>query len=150
MSFADSHWTNVSKEAKDLVTRLVAKDPQERVTAREALSHSWFSLEHADSCLLSSALENMKKYHNKQNEHRFNVEKIKPEFSTVTCTPLLNSRFSGAGVQDSPLVLPRTPGKTPPGSPPRKPETKEEKKVVTSLPNGLGTDGGSGNAQYRP
>jgi serine/threonine protein kinase len=92
----------VSPEAKDLVMKMVAKDPKNRVTASQALEHSWFKMDHNETCILSNAQENMKKYHNKLNENRFNVGKIKPEFSMVTCTPLLNSRYSG---RDSPLVF---------------------------------------------
>lgn len=100
VSLTGSHWSFVSAEAKDLVGRMVRKDPQERCTAMEALQHPWFSLEHAQLKSLSNAQENMKRH---QNEDRFNVGKIKPEFSMVTCTPLLNSRFNG---KDSPLIVP--------------------------------------------
>jgi serine/threonine protein kinase len=95
------HWSYVSKEAKDLVAMMVARDPKNRCTAKEALEHPWFSLEHTRNKNLSNAQMNMKKY---QAEGRFNVSKIKPEFSMVTCTPLLNSRFNG---KDSPLIVPK-------------------------------------------
>ena len=107
VSVTQSHWNFVSPDAKDLVLKMVAKNPQDRVTARQALEHRWFTLEHTSTCILSNAQDNMRKYHNKQNENRFNVGKIKPEFSMVTCTPLLNSRFAG---QDSPLILTRDGG----------------------------------------
>eukprot|EP01022_Parablepharisma_sp_SALTPOND_P024908 TRINITY_DN560_c0_g1_i1.p1 TRINITY_DN560_c0_g1~~TRINITY_DN560_c0_g1_i1.p1 ORF type:complete len:914 (-),score=67.53 TRINITY_DN560_c0_g1_i1:1166-3907(-) len=127
VSLTQSHWTFVSKEAKDLVSKMVAKDPKDRCTASEALKHSWFHLEHTSSTLLSNAQENMKKYHNKQNENRFNVSKIKPEFSMVTCTPLLNSRFTG---KDSPLIVPRNGSREglagqSPALLPRRPEEKK-------------------------
>eukprot|EP00826_Nyctotherus_ovalis_P057132 TRINITY_DN7803_c0_g1_i1.p2 TRINITY_DN7803_c0_g1~~TRINITY_DN7803_c0_g1_i1.p2 ORF type:complete len:385 (-),score=101.50 TRINITY_DN7803_c0_g1_i1:50-1204(-) len=96
-----AHWSFVSAEAKDLVSKLVAKSPQDRCTAKEALQHSWFSLKHTELTSLSNAQENMRRY---QNKDRFNMTKIKPEFGMVTCTPLLNSRFNG---KESPLFVPR-------------------------------------------
>ena len=96
-----SHWSYVSEEAKNLVSNMVAKNPQDRCSASEALTHPWFTLSHTKLIVLSNAQENMKKY---KNENRFNVSRIKPEFSMVTCTPLLNSRFSG---KDSPLIVPK-------------------------------------------
>ena len=108
IDYTESCWESVSSEAKDLVVKMVAIDPNERCTATEALSHKWFSLDHTNSALLSNAQINMKKY-NKDCENRFNVSRIKPEFSMITCTPLLNSRFSG---KDSPLIIPKIDGIT--------------------------------------
>jgi calcium-dependent protein kinase len=34
-------WENISKEAKDLIKKLIAK-PEKRFTAQEALEHKWF------------------------------------------------------------------------------------------------------------
>ena len=131
VSLSQSHWGFVSPEAKDLVSKMVAKDPQNRCSACEALQHPWFSLEHTSTSMLSNAQENMRKYHNKQNENRFNVSKIKPEFSMVTCTPLLNSRFAG---QDSPLIVPRGSSKDVAGqSPVLQPRTDNPEDTKTGV-----------------
>jgi hypothetical protein len=53
-----------------------------------------------DLMTLTNAQANMKRY---SDENRFNISKIKPEFSMVTCTPLLNARFL---VHGSPLLIP--------------------------------------------
>lgn len=37
-------WDSVSKEAKDLITQMMQKDPKNRPTAAAALSHPWFQL----------------------------------------------------------------------------------------------------------
>ena len=96
-----SHWNCISEEAKDLVSKMVAKDPKNRLAASEVLRHPWFTMKHTKLVMLTNAQENIKKY---QNANRFNLSKIKPEFSMVTCTPLLNSRFSG---KDSLLIFPK-------------------------------------------
>lgn len=41
--FDSPEWTNVSNEAKDLITRLLLLDPSKRLTADEALRHPWLS-----------------------------------------------------------------------------------------------------------
>lgn len=37
------HWDFLEPELKDLVARMTSLDPRGRITAREALEHSWFS-----------------------------------------------------------------------------------------------------------
>jgi len=101
VALTGKHWSFVSEEAKDLVAKMVAKDPQNRCTAKEALQHEWFSLECIEQISLYSAQENMKRH---QNEDRFNVRKIMAKLSVITCTPLLNSRFAS---KDSPLIVPK-------------------------------------------
>lgn len=36
------HWKNVSTLAKDLVEKLLDKDPEQRISASDALKHPWF------------------------------------------------------------------------------------------------------------
>ena len=43
IEFPPKYWEKISKEAQDLVKKLLEKDPEKRVTAAEALSHSWFN-----------------------------------------------------------------------------------------------------------
>jgi serine/threonine protein kinase len=35
-------WDNLSEEAKDLCSKMLQKNPNNRITAEEALSHNWF------------------------------------------------------------------------------------------------------------
>lgn len=35
-------WTNISEEAKDLVKKLLQQNPRNRISAEEALTHTWF------------------------------------------------------------------------------------------------------------
>ena len=39
----DKDWSKYSEEARDFVTRLLTKDPEERMTAAQALQHPWFA-----------------------------------------------------------------------------------------------------------
>ncbi|RLN13851.1 hypothetical protein BBJ28_00023660 [Nothophytophthora sp. Chile5] len=40
--FSDRVWKSISEDAKDLVKGLLVRDPTKRLTAAEALAHSWF------------------------------------------------------------------------------------------------------------
>lgn len=40
-NFAGDNWMNVSKEAKDLITKMLEYNPKDRCTALEALNHPW-------------------------------------------------------------------------------------------------------------
>ncbi len=41
--FDGEEWNDVSKEAKDLIKKLISK-PEKRLTAQEALEHKWFKI----------------------------------------------------------------------------------------------------------
>lgn len=51
-SFGDESWGSVSESAKGLVTRLLAQDPAERISAEEALEHPWLRGDSASSAPL--------------------------------------------------------------------------------------------------
>merc|ERR1712194_653857 len=40
-SFASSNWRSVTQDAKDLIRLLIKMDPKQRLTAEQALNHSW-------------------------------------------------------------------------------------------------------------
>jgi len=41
LEFPESEWGRISSEARDLVSRMLETDPKERITAKEALEHTW-------------------------------------------------------------------------------------------------------------
>ena len=43
VSFSGSVWSSISADAKDLICRLLTVDPEERITADEALCHTWIA-----------------------------------------------------------------------------------------------------------
>ncbi|KAI8139897.1 kinase-like domain-containing protein [Fennellomyces sp. T-0311] len=45
-SFDEQFWSGISEEAKDFVRRCLTIDPMKRMTAHEALEHSWLTSEH--------------------------------------------------------------------------------------------------------
>jgi serine/threonine protein kinase len=45
-SFSSFHWQMVSKDAKDLITRFLVADPNQRLNLHDALDHTWFSKRH--------------------------------------------------------------------------------------------------------
>ncbi|CAO3652762.1 unnamed protein product [Mucor hiemalis] len=46
--FSSPYWDGVSSEAKDLVTKLLTVDPEERATIDEAMEHPWMNINSAD------------------------------------------------------------------------------------------------------
>lgn len=50
--FPVEEWANVSKEAKDIISKMLTVDPLKRITAKEALNHPWFSNSTAQNTLL--------------------------------------------------------------------------------------------------
>lgn len=62
--FDPAYWGNVSNEAKDLISRLLTIDQNQRLTAEQALQHPWFDAtrESLDQRDLGKNLETMKTF----------------------------------------------------------------------------------------
>ena len=43
-NFKNHVWNNISDEAKDLISKLLIKNPKKRYTANQALNHPWFTM----------------------------------------------------------------------------------------------------------
>ena len=48
LEFDPEDWTTISKEAKDLISKMLEKEPTKRITANDAFKHPWFALSHDD------------------------------------------------------------------------------------------------------
>lgn len=48
LEFDPEDWTRVSDEAKDLISKMLQKDPTKRICAVDALNHSWFAITHSE------------------------------------------------------------------------------------------------------
>jgi calcium-dependent protein kinase len=42
LEFDEDEWGNISKEAKDLISKMLHKDPEKRIKISDALQHDWF------------------------------------------------------------------------------------------------------------
>lgn len=49
VQYPAKHWDKISAEAKDLVGKMLNKDPRARFNAREALSHPWFNIDNTNA-----------------------------------------------------------------------------------------------------
>lgn len=49
IQFPDQHWSNISAEAKDLVKKLLLKDPRKRIAVQQAMDHPWILMEDGDT-----------------------------------------------------------------------------------------------------
>lgn len=72
-------WKSISPEGFDLLSQMLARSPSKRITAKQALTHSWFTLEHTEE-RGSSVRENVVRH---QGGGIFDVGRIKPEFSAL-------------------------------------------------------------------
>lgn len=83
--FPSPEWDEVSEGAKDLVRRLLTKDPETRISAHEALSHPWLS--NADPRELqvetaSRIFSNLRTFHISQQLQRATLSFITAQLST--------------------------------------------------------------------
>ena len=64
--FPKEEWDNVSQEAKNLIKKMIEKDPAKRISALEALQDDWFKInkekKRGDKVLAKNVLNNMKKF----------------------------------------------------------------------------------------
>lgn len=54
LDFPARFWDKISAEAKDLTLGMLKKDPKERLTAAQALEHSWFKIEMSEERIIET------------------------------------------------------------------------------------------------
>lgn len=58
-----AQWKGISENAKDLIRKLLTKDPKKRINALEALNHSWFEeIKTTVKCSKSCLYDQLSKY----------------------------------------------------------------------------------------
>jgi len=68
--FDDECWDNVSDIAKDFIQKLLVKDPEQRMTAEDAIGHTWLTTEGSDKQLNIGS--KFSEYNNKRKEEQLN------------------------------------------------------------------------------
>ena len=48
LEFDPEDWTQISDEVKELITMMLQKEPQNRISIVDALNHPWFSIIHSE------------------------------------------------------------------------------------------------------
>ncbi len=48
LEFDPEDWTQISEEVKQLISLMLQKDPQNRISIIDALNHPWFSIIHSE------------------------------------------------------------------------------------------------------
>jgi calcium/calmodulin-dependent protein kinase I len=87
-TFHPEFWDPVSNDAKDLIRALLTVDPRKRLTAEQALQHTWMTV--SDDVLASMDLGA-----NLTELKRFNAKrKFKAAVKTIIATQKLTSLFS--------------------------------------------------------
>lgn len=56
LDFDPDDWDVVSEEAKDLISKMLIKEPSERISAVDALNHKWFTISHSETVNLDKKI----------------------------------------------------------------------------------------------
>lgn len=103
MQFQARYWDKISPEAKDLVVKMLNRDPRLRFSAREALNHTWFQSDAEKAANQLPVLENIA---NLEQEMRVDPRQLNnADVNMLTCTPVLAGRVLGGHVPQSPFLL---------------------------------------------
>lgn len=62
--FSEEEWKHISKEAKELISKMLTYEPSKRYSADDCLKHCWFKKEEKllDSKLSKNAIKNMQQF----------------------------------------------------------------------------------------
>jgi len=71
--FPERHWHNISEDAKDLISKMLDKNPKNRYSAKQCLDHPWFQT-HGDTNPLQLDVKLLKRLKNYKRQPRFKQE----------------------------------------------------------------------------
>lgn len=94
--FKKTKWSGISDEAKDLIDKMLVRDPKERINAQDCLDHDWFETVLSDdfeSKKLSSAFKGLKKFKAKQKMQQAALGYIISHLATKEDTKDLDEAF---------------------------------------------------------
>ena len=90
VDFSKPVWENVSSEAKDLVNKMLDKNPNKRPSAQQVLSHKWFNRYESETLsdlpISADALDNLAKFYAK--------DKLKRTIFTFIATNMIDDESS--------------------------------------------------------
>jgi len=76
--FHSPYWDGISREAKDLIAHLLARDPKKRLSASEVLQHNWFKSDSSHTPMSPVMREKLKAHNNKRREEKLDsISKLK-------------------------------------------------------------------------
>lgn len=107
--FRPNKWRGVSREAKDLISKMLVLDTEDRISAQQALDHPWFALifeKDFENRKLSSALKDLKSFKADQKMQQAALGYIVTHLATKEDTKDLDDAFKEIDVNhDGKLTL---------------------------------------------
>ena len=107
VEYPSKYWDKISDKAKDLVNKMLHKDPAERISAEEALKHPWFT---QDEHEIGDEVLDFAAAHEEDKEQFANIDYSKindaeeEDIKLVTCTPVMAKRNLQPTVPETPFM----------------------------------------------
>jgi calcium/calmodulin-dependent protein kinase I len=96
--FHDKYWSEVSNDAKDFISKVLVVNPNERLTADQALRHSWFT-RHDRSTSMGTNL--------KDNLEQLKVFNLKRKLRAAVYTVIATNKFTSLGIHLNSMMMDR-------------------------------------------
>ena len=111
IEYPAKYWSKISGKAKDLVSRMLTKDPKDRITTTEALKHAWFNQDETEinneKLDFAEAIKEDNDQFDKVDYTKINnPDEI--DIKLVTCTPVMAKRNLNPGVPETPFLTKNT------------------------------------------